>query len=367
VKVDPDTNVVEVGAGVKLGQMDAECSKYGIAVPAGTHPDTGIAGLTLSGGFGHLSRQHGLTIDSLLAVDIVLPNGDIVVANNSENSDLLWALKGGGGNFGVVLKFIFQAHPIPPTVLAGSAVYLDLPIISGNILPAPLHVLKQAVKYFSTSPKEVSGLFVITGGPFITMFGHSGNLEEGERELEKFKQIGYTPINNVVPTTYHFGLQQVAVSPNSQQRDYSCEKSVLIGEITEEFLETLWKLRSTPTPHPSVKIVMVLFQVGPGALNAKEKSETAFWNRDVNWWCMIVCSFTPTVGVESEKIAQKLVRDIQQQLVKFAISSYVAVSDADDQSRLSIIYGDNLVKLQAIKTKYDPENLFHINRNILHV
>lgn len=372
ITVDPEGKTVEVGSGVKLFQMDEECAKYNLGVVAGHNPDTGVAGLTLGGGLGYLTRKYGLSVDNLLQVEIVLASGEVVNANAQEHPDLFWALRGGGGNFGIVTKFTFRAHSLPPQVLAGAAVYLEVPIITGSLLPTPRDVFSKAVAYFKSSPEEVDGMVgLLAGGNLLVVFSHIGELESGHKELEKFNQIGTTPLNTVAPMSYHSGLQTLALGPNKTEQapGFYFEKALLLSEVSDEFLDAVWKWRGIPLPHPGIKLNLFLQLFGPGAMNRVDKKDTAFYHRDANWWLLIFMEYFPTSATDdsAEIAAKQLASDIHKDLLRFGISSYSAVvSDAPDlvQAKLEHVFGENLPRLMEIKKKYDPTNVFKINRNL---
>jgi len=372
VIVNAESKVVEIGSGAKLGRVDAECAKFNLAVPLGHNPDTGVAGLTMGGGFGYLTRTHGLSVDNLIAVEMVLASGEIVNASATENTDLFWAIRGGGGNFGVVTKFTFQGHSIPPLIMAGNAVFLSVPIVTGILLPEPISVLKRARDYFINSPEHVCGMLILpVGGPLIAVFSHCGELEEGKLEAEKFNQIGYTPLSSISPISYHSGLQTLALGPNKdkQASGFYYEKGLIIEDLTDEFLDLVWQARSAPPPHSNVEAVFILALVGPGAVSRVGKSDTAFYNRHANWWMLLMTKYTPTVaGDQSAELACKnWAAKLHKDFSKYGISSYAAVTnDTPDleKSHLEFVYGENLPRLLEIKKNYDPTNIFRINRNI---
>jgi len=310
----------------------------------------------------------------LLSVEIVLASGKIVNANKDENPDLFWALRGGGGNFGIVTKFTFQAHPMPAQIMAGQVVFLEIPIVTGAILPVTKNVFFNAVKFFQNSDVDTTCMLMAIGGsgPVITTFAHMGDLEEGKKQAQKFSsEVGYSPINTIAPVSYHSKLQ--AISESKQQPGYYYDKSLLLLEISEEFLNAIWEIRSEPTPHPNVNVLIALAQVGPGKATKVGKNDTAFFNRQVTWWALFLTTWTPADGPgnshkELEAIAKKWAYASQNRVAKYGISTYSAVSALDDpnveQGKLEFMYGENLPRLTEIKQKFDPTNIFRVNRNI---
>jgi len=278
---------------------------------------------------------------------------------------LFWALRGGGGNFGVVIQFTLKLHPIPAQITGGTTVFLDIPLISGNILPRPLDVAKKARDYLKSAPDEVTGFLVFPlGGPFVADWSHCGTTEQGSEEFKKLSSLGMTPLNSVGPVSYHKGVQQFALGPNKdrQQSDYYVEKGLLLEELSDEFLDTVWKFRSETVP--GIKSgALIIVQVG-GAMGRVPSDDTAFFNRKANWWLIIMAQ---SADHDDSQVREWVFR-CHAELFKFGIGTYAPVLGKSDESTkvgLSQVYGDNLPRLEEAKRKYDPTNLFKLNRNIL--
>jgi len=204
ITVDKEKQEATAEAGNKLADLDSELGKHGFCTVAGHNPDTGIAGLTLGGGVGYLSRKYGMTIDNLVRVRLVTVTGELVTADSHSHPDLFWALRGGGGNFGVVVDFTYKIHPIPAEILGGSLVFLPIPVV----LPYPPDVFREIRDYWTTAPNEVGGLIVLPfKAPLIATFVYAGPIEEGEKEFSKFKF--YSPINGIKPMSYHNGVSKI--------------------------------------------------------------------------------------------------------------------------------------------------------------
>lgn len=249
VTVDAEQSIAVVQGGAKLENLDAACAPYGLAVTAGTNPDTGVGGLTLGGGVGLLARRFGMTIDNLVAVKMVLADGQVVGADENMNPDLFWAVRGGGGNFGticasscrfairlsivrrtgVVLEFRFRLHKIgnQGRVVAGNMVYLR-PWILRPVMEYPPTAMRLHRDYWLEMPPEMGALAVVVSqGPFVAMYCYSGDVDEGKRIAgDKLSTLGRTFINTAGnEVSYHLEAQRLALGPDGkgQQPGYHYE------------------------------------------------------------------------------------------------------------------------------------------------
>jgi hypothetical protein len=360
VRVDPSARTVLVGAGCTWGEVDHATHAFGLAVPSGIVSTTGVAGLTLGGGMGHLTRKYGLTIDSLLSVDLVLADGSFVVANAEENPDLFWAVRGGGGNFGIVTSFLFEAHPVH-TVCAGPMLWN---------LEDEADVMKWYREFITHAPEEMNGFFAILGVPpgppfpeelhLRTMCGivwcYLGPLEQANAILE--------PIRNYRPPAFEFFapmpfpmLQSMfdPIYPPGLQWYWKADFfKELKDEAIEKHLEHAGLL-------PTWQSGMHLYPVN-GKVNRVDEGETPFSHRDAVWSQVIV-------GVDPDpanfgKIST-WARNYYDALHPFgAGGAYLNFMMEEGEDRIRATYRGNYNRLAAIKTKHDPANFFRVNQNI---
>jgi len=360
VRVDPAARTVLVGAGCTWSEVDHATHAFGLAVPSGIISTTGVAGLTLGGGLGHLTRKYGLTIDNLLSVDVVLADGSFVVANAEENSDLYWAVRGGGGNFGVVTSFLFEAHPVD-TVCAGPMLW--------NLEDAA-DVMKWYREFITQAPEEMNGFIAMMsvppGPPFpeelhfrkmcAIVWCFQGSMEQANTILESirsyrppafefFAAMPYPRLQGMFDGVYPAGLQWY------WKADFFKELS---DEAIEEHLVHASLL-------PTWQSTMHLYPVN-GKVNRVGEADTAFAFRDVVWSEVIV-------GVDPDPAnAGKITewaRGYYDALHPYgAGGAYVNFMMEEGQDRIRATYRGNYDRLAAIKAKYDPDNFFRINQNI---
>jgi len=358
--VDPEGGTVRVGGGCTWADVDHATHAFGLAVPTGIISTTGVGGLTLGGGLGHLTRKCGLTIDNLLAADLVLANGRFVIADERRNADLFWAIRGGGGNFGVVTSFLFKAHRIH-TDYAGPMLW--------ELNQAP-KVMKWYREYITQAPEDVNGFFaflVVPAGPPFPQHLHNkkmcgiiwcctGPLDKAE---ETFKPIrGFlTPALDLVGPMPHPALQSMFDStfPPGLQWYW---KADFFNELTDKAIECHVKYAAEiPTPAST----MHLYPVN-GAAHRVGKNETAWSYRDANWAEVIV-------GVDADPRKKdhfvKWAKNYWEALHPYSAGgAYVNFMMDEGEERVKATYRDNYQRLATIKAKYDPTNLFRINQNI---
>jgi len=360
VRVDPSARTVLVGAGCKWSDVDHATHAFGLAVPSGIISSTGVAGLTLGGGIGHLTRKYGLTIDNLLSVDMVLADGSFVVASAEENSDLFWAIRGGGGNFGIVTSFLFEAHPVS-TVCAGPMVW--------SMEDAP-DIMKWYREFITQAPEEMNGFFafitVPPGPPFpeelhlrqvcAIVWCYQGTMEQANAILEPIRSHRRPAFEFFVPMPFPM-LQSMfdAIYPAGLQWYWKADFfKRLSDEAIQKHLEHGSRL-------PTWQSTMHLYPVN-GKVNRVGESETAFGHRDAVWSEVIV-------GVDPdpenrEKITE-WARSYYDALHPFgAGGAYVNFMMEEGEDRIRATYRGNYSRLTSIKAKYDPENFFHVNQNI---
>jgi hypothetical protein len=360
VHVDPKSRIVRVGGGATWGAVDHATHGFGLAVPTGVVSTTGVGGLTLGGGLGHLTRKYGLTIDNLLGADLVLANGTFVTASADENADLYWAIRGGGGNFGVVVSFLFQAHPVS-TVCAGPMLWP---------LEDAAKVMKWYREFIVQAPEEMNGFFAFMTVPPAPPFPeplhmkkmcgivwcYTGGLEQANQILD--------PIRRYCPPAFEFfaamplpmlqSLFDGLYPPGLQwywKADFFKELSDAAVEKHVEHSALL------PTMHST----MHLYPVN-GAAHRVKPTDTPWAYRDAEWGQVIV-GVDPDPANNDKLI--KWARDYHDAMHPFSAGgAYVNMMMDEGEDRVRASYRENYDRLAAIKAKYDPDNFFRVNQNI---
>ncbi len=361
VRIDPAARTARVEPGVTLGEFDKEAQAFGLATPLGINSTTGVAGLTLGGGFGWLSRKHGLTIDNLLAVDVVTAEGELLHASERENPDLFWAVRGGGGNFGVVTSFEYRLHPVGPEVLAGLIFH---PIANAREL------LGEYRRLAAQAPDELNVCAVVRKAPplpFLPPEVHgtevlvfavcwSGELAAGQRAMASLRALGRPHADVIGPVP--FVAWQTALDPllTPGFRNYwkSHDLTALADGAIDVILDHATRL---PTPHCEVLIA----QLG-GAVNRVPVGATAYPHRDVEF---IVNVHTRWSAPSDDERCIAWARGLFDALAPHATGGvYVNFMPEDEAQRVQGAYGPNFARLTQLKAKYDPGNLFRLNQNI---
>lgn len=350
--VDPERRVARADAGLNLGEFDAATQAFGLATTMGINSDTGISGLTLGGGFGKLGRKFGLACDNLLAADVVTADGRLLTASASENPDLFWGIRGGGGNFGVVTAFEYRLHPVGPTVLAGSVVY---------DYEHARDALRFYYEFSSTAPDELSADAVLMTAPSgERLFGisicYSGALDEGERVLGPLRAHG-APLEVQIARMPYLQVQSAGDSIFPRGRRYYW-KAQFLREISEAAIDTLLQAYASA---PSARSLAVLQQVG-GAIARLAPSETAYAQRDAAYDCFPISIWEDSAEDEANI---RWAREFWAEMRPFSTGGvYVNNLGDEGDDRIKAAYGGNYERLVALKTKYDPTNLFRLNQNI---
>jgi FAD/FMN-containing dehydrogenase len=353
VDVDPRSGLVRVGGGTLLGELDAATQEHGLAVPAGQISHTGVGGLTLGGGIGWLMRHHGLTIDSLRAVEVVLAGGEIVRASSDEHPDLFWALRGGGGDFGAVVSFEFQAHPVGPTVLAGVLAYpweraRDAMRASRELMenaPPELTIFDVLL----TAPPEPPFPPELQGRPAAVVgVAWSGDLAEGERVLAPLRAT-CPPVLDLVEPMPYVALQSMldATAPHGW---HFYDRLHYLPEVGDGFIDTLVRgFEDVPARQAHV----VTGWMG-GAIDRIAPGETAFGHRGAGALTWIIgCSGDEPVGP-----VVAWVRRVWEDTAPFA-SEGVYVNALGPERPVRDAYADDIwERLVAIKRRYDPDGVF---------
>ncbi|MGH6727139.1 MAG: FAD-binding oxidoreductase [Pseudolabrys sp.] len=360
VHVDPKKRTILAGGGALWGDVDHAAHAFGLAVPAGIISTTGVGGLTLGGGIGHLTRQCGLTVDNLLAVDMVLADGRFVTASAKENSDLFWAVRGGGGNFGVVTAFLFKAHPIH-TNYAGPMFWP---------MEDAAEILRWYRGFIAKAPNALNGFFafltVPPGPPFPVelhnkkmcgvVWCYTGPLKNAERvfaPIRKFK----TPALDFVGPTPHPALQSMfdpIYTPGLQWY----WKADFVNELSDQAIALHVEHGAMlPTMHST----MHLYPVDGKAATVK-KAATPWSYRDAKWASVIV-GVDPSPANKG-KISE-WAKDYWTALHPHSAGgAYINFMMEEGDDRIRATYGKNYDRLAKVKKRYDPTNFFHVNQNI---
>jgi FAD/FMN-containing dehydrogenase len=361
VFVDPAAQTVRVGGGATWAQVDQATAEHGCVTPAGIISTTGVGGLTLGGGLGHLTRRFGLTIDNLVGADVVLADGSQVYASADENPDLFWALRGGGGNFGVVTTFEFRTHPIPAALMAGPTFW---PI------EQTAEVMRWYREFLPAAPRELNGFFAMMTVPPVDLFPAElhmrkvcavmwcivGSEEDATRLLAPVHDVG-TPLLHGVGPVPHPVLQSLfdGLYPKGQQCYWRADFfDELPDELAERHLEWGEKLPSMPSTMHLYPIDGATHDVGP--------DDTAFNRRDVTW-AEVIFAVDPDPARAAE-MRDWCVGYYDATHPYSAGGAYVNFMMQEGQERVRATYRGNYDRLARIKATYDPDNVFRVNQNI---
>jgi FAD/FMN-containing dehydrogenase len=362
VRVEPQASRAVVEPGATLADVDTATAPYGLAVPVGINSTTGIAGLTLGGGFGWITRKYGLTVDSLVAADVVTAEGKMVHASATENADLFWALRGGGGNFGIVTSFEFKLREVGQQVLSGLVVH---PLDGAEGL------LKQYAALLEHAPDELTCWSVLRSAPplpFLPTEWHGrkvlifamcyvGDLAEGERATAAIRALG-APIADVVGPNPFAGWQTAfdpLLTPGARNywktRDFAELSDGAISAVVEA-------ARAAPGPECEIFI----FHIG-GAASRVPVSSTAFPQRNAHFGMNVHSRWRdPSTDKQYVDWAR---RSFDATATFASGTAYVNFMPGDEGERVESAYGENYARLSEIKRRYDPKNLFRLNQNIV--
>jgi FAD/FMN-containing dehydrogenase len=360
VHVDPRTRTARAGGGATWGDFNYATNAYGLATTGGIVSTTGIGGLTLGGGIGYLTRGYGLSIDNLLSADVVTADGRVRTANKDDNPDLFWALRGGGGNFGVVTSFEFQLHPIKDVYVGLFFYELEH---AGTLLRFYREFIKNADEAYGAFPafQIAPPLPFIpenrVGDTFCAAIVHwAGPLEEGESAMKPFRDLAPVVAEMVGPMPYP--ALNAAFDPIFPKGIRSYWKGNFVTELTDAAIE---QHLIHGAKVPEVSATMHLYPIN-GAAHRVGADDTAFAYRDANFATVIVAAWQDP-AVDRERI--QWVRDYYNGTAPHSeAGGYVNFMADDDQTRVQDNYRGNFERLTAIKRTYDPDNLFHLNQNI---
>lgn len=360
VQVDPAARTVRVGGGCLLGDVDAAAQRHGLAVPAGVVSHTGVGGLTLGGGVGLLMRKHGLTIDNLLSAQVVTADGAVVRASADDNPDLFWALRGGGGNFGVVTEFEFQAHPVGPDVL-------------GVLVAWPLEHAREVFDLYrdfaATAPRELASLvFLFTvpgeapypeaarGRPAVGVVGMwSGPVGDGLAAVAPLRGFGAPLVDLTGPRTYLF-MQSMSDEVYPWGRRYYM-KTGLMDALPPAAVEVALDAFAD-APHPALEVD---FHHLGGAVSDVAREATAFPGRTAQFAYDLPSAWDDPAD---DAAVVEWTRRTARALDTYAAGSYLNVEADTGQAVSAKAWGPNWGRLVQVKRRYDPENFFHLNPNI---
>lgn len=365
VSVDPQRRRVRVAGGATWGDVDRETQLHGLAVPGGVVSTTGVAGLTLGGGIGWLHRRYGLACDALRAAEVVTPGGDVLRCDASEHEDLFWALRGGGGNFGVVASFEFEAHPVGPTVWYGMVVY---PIEDAA------DVLPRWRDWASTVPDEVTSRAILWSLPadeafppavrdrdvLITAALYAGNPDDGRRVCGPLAELG-RPLADLSQAMAFRAVQTLLdpFFPKGGLQSYW--KSVYLDRFENDAIAFVSRV-SQDRPHP---MTMVHLPLLGGAMARVGATDTAFSNRSAAYMLSLDGNWTDPPDDEANI---RWVRSAYDEAATLPAASGTYLNfggDADlDDSDRDRAWGHNLARLRQVKHAYDPENRLRLNPNI---
>ncbi|OYX41746.1 MAG: FAD-linked oxidase [Rhodobacterales bacterium 32-67-9] len=361
VRVDTAAKTAWVEPGATLGDVDQETAANGLVLPMGINSTTGIAGLTLGGGFGWLTRKYGMTLDNLKSADVVTANGKRLRASETENSDLFWAIRGGGGNFGVVTGFEFALHPMRSEILAGLIVH---PF-------AEAARLYRAYRKIAPSlPEETAVWTVCRKAPplpflpeewhgrevFVFAVCHTGDPAAAEKALAELRALGKPLADVVGPST--FAGWQTAFDPLLAPGMRNYWKSHDFADIPDDLIAVLsTALDDSPAPDCEIFIA----QVG-GAMARVAPDATAYPQRAAHYIMNVHTRWAEKAGDDA---CRAWARKVFERTAPFSMgTAYINFMPEDEADRVNGVYGGNLKRLQEVKAKYDPGNLFRVNHNV---
>jgi FAD/FMN-containing dehydrogenase len=346
--------------------MDHETQAFGLAAPSGIVSDTGIAGLTLGGGEGWLRRKHGMSVDNLLSAQVVGADGQVRTASADSNSDLFWAIRGGGGNFGVVTSFTFQCHPVGPTVAFAGVFH---PVADAE------NVYRQFRDWAKTAPDEISAMIGCTTLPasehmppeihdtpfIVTGAVYSGDPEEGMKIIQPLRDIG-TPLVDISGPMPFAGVQGAFDEFFERGTLRSYWKSSYVEELTDPILEIIVDKART---RPSKRTFVIAFLMG-GAINRVGEEDTAYSERSANWMVSIDGNWQD--ASDDDKVIS-WVRGAWGEVHEHGTGSlylnFTGVADEANTVGVESAFDKvNLQRLEEIKAHYDPDNFFRLNNNI---
>lgn len=353
--VDPGRKRVRVQAGVTWGEFNRETQAHGLATTGGAVSSTGVAGLTLGGGFGFLMGRYGYTIDNLLAVELVTADGEIIRASAEDNAELFWGLRGGGGNFGIATSFEFALHEVGPTV-------------HGGLIAHPIEATREMLKFYrelcADADDELTILAGLTHAPdgsgtklAAMMAGHCGTASDAMKSLKPVKAFG-APVADALGPIAYTALNQI-FDAGFPRLSLNYWKSCFVDELSDDVIAVLDE-QFARTPSPMSRMIIEHFH---GAALRPDPTDMAFPHRSPGFSVLIISQWRDQADNEAN-IAWG--RETFDRLAPYsregAYSNYL--DDDESAVRVSQAFGENFARLQALKDRYDPGNVFHRNQNI---
>lgn len=363
VRVDADAARAVVEPGCTLGDVDRATQEHGLAATLGFVSETGVAGLTLGGGFGYLTRQFGYTVDDLAEVEMVTASGKVVRASRTENEDLFWALRGGGGNFGVVTEFVFDLHEVGPEVTAG--------LIAWSAEDAE-QVLDLFRRVTESAPRSLTIAVLMRnappapwldeshhGKPMIAFaVNHTGTVAEAEADLAPMRSLG-EPWADLLQVK-GYATQQAMLDATQPKGMHYYWKSEFLPGLTDDLLKT-YRDQFVGLEAPANQIVLFHLE---GAIGEHPEDDGAVGNRDAHYAC-VIAAMSAGAGPAAD-FNKQWVRRAWQAIKPFSTGGNYVNFHTDDESsdRIAESYRGNLERLGRVKAEFDPQNLFRVNRNI---
>jgi len=365
VVVDPVNRIARVQGGALWADVDRETQAFGLVVPGGVVSETGVAGLTLGGGEGWVRRKYGLTIDSLLSAQIVCADGTVRTASASSEPDLFWALRGGGGNFGVVTSFEFRAHPLGPIVAFAGLFY--------PVADAP-SVLRRWRDYCVDAPDEVTSVAVAISMPaaptlppaiheqacLVVGGVYAGSPDDGMRVMQPLRELG-TPLADI-SQPMPFSAVQTAFDPFFPMgKLQSYWKAQNLASLPDEAIDIIAARAQT---RPAPVTLVATFQMG-GAINRVSPTDTAYAERSAPWMSSIDGNWeNPADNEANIAWVRESFRQISPYSTGTTYTNFTGQADEAHDALTANAYGANMVRLSLIKAQYDPDNFFRLNPNI---
>jgi FAD/FMN-containing dehydrogenase len=353
IRVDPQRRTVRAEGGVLWRELDRETQVFGLATTGGTVSNTGIAGLTLGGGLGWLMGKHGLTVDNLISADVVTADGTFRQANATDNPDLFWALRGGGGNFGVVTSLEYRLHPVTQ-VLGGLVLY-------------PLEQAHSVLRFYrdfcSTLPDEAEAFAALLTAPqgmpvVALLLGYNGSIEAGEKILGPARRFG-TPLADLVGPVPYTARQTMLDAPNAEHGLHRYWRSAFTEQISDGLIDAVVQGAASFTSPLSALIFFYMH----GAATRPLPAETAFAARRAQWDFDAIGQWADAATSEQHVAwVRALWARCEPHLLGRVYINHLAADDRPEIVRAS--YGDNYARLRQVKAVYDPTNLFRVNANI---
>ncbi len=350
VQVDPARRRARVEGGARLGDVDRETQAFGLATTLGIASDTGVAGLTLGGGYGWLAGRHGMACDNLVAAELVTADGELLTASEDEHPDLLWGLRGGGGNFGVVTALEFRLHLVGPVVLGGMLVHR-----------ATRDALRRFDEWARWCPDEVSAAGLLASAPdgtpaLAVVACHCGRVDDGERVLAPLRAFAEPLLDDVAPRTY-VEMQRITDASWPRGRLYYW-KSSLVRELDDGAIEALLEHAARkPTPES-----VIYLQQLHGAATRVAAEETAFPHRYDHFNCGAMLNAQDPADVDAGVRWSRTAWEAMQPFAQRG--NYVNDLGEEGELRVREAYGSSFERLRALKRRYDPDNVFRLNQNV---